>query len=115
MQNILFITLFVSLVLLTLFIRAPGEKGNKKDIKLRLSYWIPFIMGIRVLLAGITQISNPSYTAKLNNVPTDCAFMIRECGFANIVFGLLGIVQIFIKVLRKLGRSDSSKLFFKSG
>ena len=54
-------------------------------------------MGIRLLLGGIVQITNPSYTAKLVKVTNDCSFIIREVGFGNIVLGLLGIVQLFIK------------------
>ena len=112
-EVVLFLALFISLVILTLFIRAPGEKGNKKDIKLRLSYWIPFIIGIRLLLAGITQICKPSYTAKLHNIHPDCNFVIRELGFANIVLGLLGISQILIKETHTRALiSGSLALFF---
>ena len=97
MQSILLLALFIILIILIIFLKVPGEKSGEINIKLRISYLVPFMMGIRLLLAGVVQVIKPSYTAKLINVPNNCSFVIRELGFTNIVLGALGIGQYFIK------------------
>jgi len=61
--------------------------------------WFIFsAVGLRLLLAGIKQTSDPAFTAKeifhINN--TEVLPIIRELGFANICFGLIGIVSLFL-------------------
>jgi len=60
--------------------------------------WIIFsAVGLRLFIAGIKQTSNPAFTAKeifhINN--TEVFPIVRELGFANLCFGLIGIVSLF--------------------
>jgi hypothetical protein len=60
--------------------------------------WFIFsAVGLRLFLAGFKQVKNPEFTAKqifhLDN--PDSFPILRELGFANICFGLVGIVSLF--------------------
>lgn len=61
------------------------------------SKWFIFsAVGLRLFLAGIKQVKNPEFTAKqifdLDN--PDSFPILHELGFANICFGLVGIVSL---------------------
>lgn len=60
--------------------------------------WFIFsAVGLRLFLAGIKQVKNPEFTAKqiFHLDSTDSFPILRELGFANICFGLVGIVSLF--------------------
>ncbi|MBX3257842.1 MAG: hypothetical protein KF862_27175 [Chitinophagaceae bacterium] len=62
------------------------------------SKWFIFsAVGLRLLLAGIRQVKNPEFTAKqIFHLDSPDSFpILRELGFANICFGLVGIVSLF--------------------
>jgi hypothetical protein len=60
------------------------------------TFWFVFFGGVRLLIAGVSQSLNPKFT--LQNVlgqkgeNPDAAYMTQELGFANIGFGVLGVV-----------------------
>jgi hypothetical protein len=61
--------------------------------------WFIFsAVGLRLFLAGIKQATNPAFTAKeifhLNS--PDSFPILRELGFANLCFGLIGIISLFL-------------------
>jgi hypothetical protein len=49
-------------------------------------------------MAGIRQITNPAFTLKeiFHIQSTDSYTVVRELGFANLCFGLIGIISLFI-------------------
>ena len=53
--------------------------------------------GLRLFIAGIKQSTNPAFTAKqIFHIESSDSFpIVRELGFANICFGLVGIVSLF--------------------
>ncbi|PVD50579.1 hypothetical protein DC498_19325 [Terrimonas sp.] len=60
--------------------------------------WFIFsAVGLRLFLAGIKQVKNPEFTAKqiFHVENADIFTILRELGFANICFGLVGIVSLF--------------------
>lgn len=60
--------------------------------------WFIFsAVGLRLFLAGIKQVKNPEFTAKqIFHIDSPQSYpILRELGFANICFGLVGIVSIF--------------------
>ena len=62
------------------------------------SKWFIFsAVGLRLFLAGIKQVKNPEFTAKqIFHIDSPESFpILRELGFANICFGLVGIVSLF--------------------
>ncbi len=87
--------------------------ANKGLIMLTGKWFIFWAIGVRQLTAGIRQIMKPSFTAEtIFHITDKRSFVIvTELGFANICFGLLGIVTIFISQWRIVS-AFSSGLFF---
>jgi hypothetical protein len=62
------------------------------------SKWFIFsAVGLRLFLAGIRQITKPSFTARQIFHITDPASLpiVIELGFANLCFGLVGLISFF--------------------
>ena len=93
----------VSVTLLTFVVPAIGFVAEHftADTALTfelLSKWFIFsAVGLRLFLAGIRQVKNPAFTAKqIFHLESPDSFpILRELGFANICFGLVGIVSLF--------------------
>ncbi|MBS1615621.1 MAG: hypothetical protein JST06_05825 [Bacteroidetes bacterium] len=65
--------------------------------------WFIFsAVGLRLFLAGIKQATNPAFTAKeiFHIDSPDSLPIVRELGFANLCFGLIGIVSLFLPAWR---------------
>jgi len=61
--------------------------------------WFIFsAVGLRLLAAGIKQIKDPAFTAKqiFQIEAAEVLPVVRELGFANLCFGLVGIVSVFL-------------------
>lgn len=61
--------------------------------------WFVFwAVGIRLFLAGIRQAAKPLFTLKeiFHIRQPEGQVIVRELGFANICFGLLGIIALFV-------------------
>lgn len=73
---------------------------NKQPFSFGLigKWFIFYAVGVRLLLAGIRQVTNPAFTAKeifhLDN--PDSYPILRELGFANLCFGLIGLISLFL-------------------
>ena len=64
-----------------------------------LGKWFIFsAVGLRLFIAGIKQTNDPAFTAKeIFHIDSPESFpIVRELGFANLCFGLMGIVSLFI-------------------
>ncbi|TPG39928.1 DUF6790 family protein [Flavobacterium pectinovorum] len=60
--------------------------------------WFIFsAVGLRLVVAGIQQSVKPAFTAKeIFHIKSSDSFpIIRELGFANLCFGLVGIISIY--------------------
>lgn len=60
--------------------------------------WFIFsAVGLRLFLAGIRQITKPGFTAKeIFHIDNPDSFpIVRELGFANLCFGIVGIISLF--------------------
>jgi len=61
--------------------------------------WFIFsAVGLRLFIAGIKQTTNTAFTLKeLFHMDSPESFpIIRELGFANLCFGLIGIISLFL-------------------
>jgi len=61
--------------------------------------WFIFsAVGLRLFIAGIKQTTDPAFTAKdIFHIDNPESFpIVRELGFANLCFGLIGIVSFFL-------------------
>jgi hypothetical protein len=58
-------------------------------------WFIFWAVGIRLFTAGISQASNPGFTARIFQMKHQESFVvIRELGFANISLGVMGILSV---------------------
>ena len=64
-----------------------------------LAKWFVFwSVGWRLSLAGVRQILQPAYTAKviLGLKSDDSLLLVRELGFANFALGIAGVASLFV-------------------
>jgi hypothetical protein len=73
------------------------NKDTKFLFELFGKWFIFFAVGLRLFLAGIKQITSPAFTAKeifhINSI--DSFPIVRELGFSNLCFGLIGLISLF--------------------
>jgi hypothetical protein len=65
--------------------------------------WFVFwAIGVRLLIAGFKQVSDPAFTLeKIFNIKSiEGQIIVRELGFANICMGVLGTISLFGKQFR---------------
>src|SRR5262249_11532090 len=65
--------------------------------------WFAFwSVGWRLFLAGVRQVTDPSYTARtILGLDGDESFiLVRELGFANLSLGALGVLSMFVPAWR---------------
>ena len=80
------------------FIEVCIGKDHAFSMDLMGKWFIFFAVGIRLFMAGIKQMTDPAFTAKEIfhiNSPESLP-IVRELGFANLCFGLIGIISLFI-------------------
>ena len=61
--------------------------------------WFIFsAVGLRLLAAGIKQVKDPAFTAQqIFRIDTPAVLpIVRELGFANFCFGLVGVLSLFL-------------------
>lgn len=82
------------------------------------SKWFIFsAVGLRLFLAGIKQTTNPSFTAKeiFHIDSPESLPIVRELGFANLCFGLVGIVSLFMPQWRVVSAFGSGLYYGIAG
>jgi hypothetical protein len=79
--------------------------------------WFVFwTTGIRLFTAGISQSSNPAFTARIFKMKTQESYIvIRELGFANISLGVMGILSVINEHWRILAAITGSLFFGLAG
>jgi hypothetical protein len=68
------------------------------DLTLLIGKWFVFWpVGVRLILAGLRQIANPSFAAEsiFRIRDTGALSIVRELGFGNLSIGLLGACALF--------------------
>jgi hypothetical protein len=74
-------------------------RNDQEPIIALLGKWFVFwAIGVRLLTAGIKQALDPAFTAeKIFHITDKESFVIvKELGFANICFGLIGVISLFL-------------------
>ena len=99
-------TKYIVLVsLLTFILPVLGSVGQILVVKETpfsidlIGKWFIFsAVGLRLSLAGLKQSRNPAFTAKeIFHIENPESFpIIRELGFANLCFGLVGLISLFL-------------------
>lgn len=94
---------FISVSLMTFVIPVIGFSAEHLLNHSLLSFelfckWFIFsAVGLRLMVAGIMQTVKPAFTAKqIFNIDSPESFpIVRELGFANLCFGLVGVISLF--------------------
>jgi len=73
--------------------------------------------GLRLFIAGIKQTADPAFTAQeIFRIDDPVIFpVVRELGFANLCFGLVGIVSLFLPQWRIVSAFASGLYFGLAG
>ncbi len=94
---------FISVSLMTFIIPVIGFVAEHlcSDVPLTFDLygkWFIFsAVGLRLFVAGIQQTVRPAFTAReIFHIENPESFpIVRELGFANLCFGLIGIISLF--------------------
>lgn len=80
-------------------------------------WFIFWAVGLRLFIAGLRQVINPAFTAKdifhIDN--KESWVIVRELGFANICFGLIGILSLFFPPWRMVSAFGSGIFYGIAG
>lgn len=68
------------------------------DAALIGKWFVFWAVGCRLFLAGMRQIAQPGYTARviLGLKHDESLLLVRELGFANVAMGCVGIASLFV-------------------
>jgi hypothetical protein len=91
------ILLMLIFPVISIIIDSQSHQGQ--DLTALAGKWFVFwAIGIRLLLAGIRQAAKPAFTlAEIFHIKNkESEIIVRELGFANICFGITGVLSIFI-------------------
>jgi len=103
------------------FVCAAAQKVINKDTPFSfdlIGKWFIFsAVGLRLFIAGIKQTTDPAFTAKeIFHLDNPESFpIVRELGFANICFGLVGIVSLFFPQWRVVSAFGSGLYYGIAG
>lgn len=93
--------------------------GNGIPLSMELAgkWFIFWAVGIRLFTAGLKQAFQPQFTAKNIFHLTDSASypIVRELGYANISFGVIGILSLFFPEWRIVSAAGSGIFFGIAG
>ena len=92
----------IAVSIMTFVIPVAGFLGEHSLQNIPLTFglfakWFIFsAVGLRLFIAGIQQSAKPAFTAKqIFHIDNPDSFpIVRELGFANICFGLVGIISL---------------------
>ena len=90
--------LLLMLVLPVVSVVSEAVFAGNADLLFLVGRWFVFWgVGLRLLLAGLKQVAQPSFTAeKIFGVTDEKAFpLVQEIGFGNLSIGLLGAASLF--------------------
>jgi hypothetical protein len=96
-QYIIVVTLLTFIFPLIGFFAEHFINTTTLTLELFGKWFIFSAVGLRLFIAGIRQSTNPAFTAKeIFHINSEESYpIVRELGFANICFGLVGIVCLF--------------------
>lgn len=99
MYALMLLAFFVVLPLASILIELAVRRRRPEKRTLRIiARWFTFwIVGVRLFLAGAMQALNPSFTAEdiFGTTSPDVLPFVAELGYANLAFGVIGIVSVF--------------------
>ena len=93
------------------------DKQSSVSFGLFGKWFIFSAVGVRLFIAGVKQTTDPAFTAKeifhLQN--PESYPIVRELGFANLCFGLIGIMSLFFPQWRVVSAFGSGLYYGIAG
>jgi hypothetical protein len=118
-KQYLIIVLFLTLIFpaISVLVEYLMKSGEVLTIGLVGKWFIFWAIGIRLLTAGLRQTITPAFTAKsiFHIVNKDSLVIVRELGFANICFGVLGIMSLIFPAWRIVSAFGSGMYYGMAG
>jgi len=95
MYYLVVVTTMLILPALSIVVDARGF-GTPLDLLLVGKWFTFWAVGVRLSLAGLRQIIQPGYTARvvLGLKGTESLVLVRELGFANLAIGSIGLLSL---------------------
>lgn len=81
---------------------ACASGGSERVLDVAFRWFVFWAIGIRLLMAGVRQAVQPSFTAReiFHLASPDAEVIVRELGFANICMGLAASISGFVPAWR---------------
>lgn len=120
-MNKKYIVVVSALTFLLPLVCVIGEMLMNKDTSFSFGLvgkWFIFsAVGLRLFIAGTKQMTDPAFTAKeIFHLDNPESFpIIRELGFANLCFGLTGILSLFLPQWRVVSAFGSGLYYGIAG
>jgi hypothetical protein len=97
MHLALVILLMGILPLVSIFVETVALQGNTEPFFLVGKWFVFWSVGIRLMLAGFRQVTNPAFTANtiFGVKETSAQAIVQELGFGSLSIGLLGTLALF--------------------
>lgn len=97
--------------------QAVSHNVTDKPFLLFGKWFIFYAVGFRLLIAGVRQAINPAFTAAhiFRIKSTEAYPVVRELGYANFCFGLIGIISLFIPSWRIVSAFGSGLYYGLAG
>jgi hypothetical protein len=94
---LLIVTLLMFLLPMASIAVQAGMGAAPLSLALVGQWFVFWSVGVRLVLAGLRQVVQPGYTAKviLALKHDESNLVIRELGFANLALGTIGIASVF--------------------
>ena len=93
-------------------------KSDSSFLYLVFGKWFIFsAVGLRLFLAGIKQTTNPIFTLReiFKIDSTESLPIVRELGFSNLCFGLIGLISLFVPSWRIVSAFGSGLYYGLAG
>jgi hypothetical protein len=93
------VALMLVLPLASIGIQIVSGGSGMLTASLVAKWFVFWMVGVRLLLAGLRQIAQPRYTAEqiLGIKDPDATLIVRELGFANTAIGSIGAASLFFR------------------
>jgi hypothetical protein len=111
------VSLTILLPALSVFLEWKLRGGPLTSLALTVKWFIFWAVGVRQFTAGLRQVINPAFTAKdiFHIEDTASHTIVKELGFANICFGAVGIISLFLPAWRIVSAFGSGLFFGIAG
>jgi hypothetical protein len=118
-KTYLLIVLLLMLILpsIAIIVEFSVSKQQLSFIEITGKWFVFFAIGVRLFTAGLKQTITPSFTAQtiFHLKEKESFVIVRELGFANICFGIMGLASVFIPSWRMVAACIGGLFFGIAG